>query len=51
MSTIKIYNSIGKILCGLAGIIVGYVCSGPIAALLGLVAGIGLGYVCENRFS
>ncbi len=40
MSSMKLYGVIGKILCGCAGAIVGYIISGPVLATVRVFAGV-----------
>lgn len=49
MDVNKLYFLIGKILCGLAGAIVGYLFGGIVFAIPALVAGFAAGYVVETR--
>lgn len=45
---LKTYNTIGKILCGIAGGIVGFVSFGSLAAVIGVLAGVVVGHILEK---
>jgi outer membrane lipoprotein SlyB len=45
----KTYNTLGKVLCGLAGGIIGFITGGAIPALLGIFAGALVGHLLEKN--
>lgn len=50
MNVTKIYGIIGKVLCGAAGAIIGYICGGVALAVAGIFLGAFLGYFLEKSF-
>ena len=47
----NIHNSLGKVLCGCAGAIVGFIAGGPLLAIPGVLAGVLGGQFLERQFA